>query len=240
MWDRRIAPHVWNQYHAQLDLYFGLLPRGRALRILDVGCAQATLALLLAERGHDVTAVDIRPQFLDYARTRYERGRIRFLARNAMELDGEERYDVVFANQIVEHVVRPVELLEPLVRLLVPGGRLVVSTPNGRYFRNDLPAFREIGDPREHLHREFSADGDGHFFAYEAEELHAVMREAGCTRVRVHFAETPWISGHVRVRHAHRFVPPVVLRTADRLTLAYRPLAERAAFQLVAVGRRDG
>ncbi len=236
IWRSDICPHIWNQYHNQLDVYTRLLPSGEALDVLDVGCAQATLALLLAERGHSVTAVDLRPSFLDYARTRHTHGRIRFLAANAMALSIQERFDVVFANQLVEHVVRPVPLLRRLRDLLRPGGRLIVSTPNGDYFRNPLPAFGDLGDPLRYEDRQFTADGDGHFFAYQPRELVRIMRAAGTTGVRLSFFESPWISGHVRLRHLHGLVPAKWLRAADRLTLAAPSFARRAAHQMVAVG----
>ena len=95
-------------------------------------CAEGTLALLLCERGHQVTAIDIRPDFLEYARSRYSHGDIRFVAANALEGDLPGPYGLIFANQIIEHLVYPSGLLERLHALPVPGGRLVKSTPNGR------------------------------------------------------------------------------------------------------------
>ena len=56
IWDRSIAPQIWNQYHNQLDLYRRISNGRGRLDILDVGCAQGTLALLLAEDGHNVCA----------------------------------------------------------------------------------------------------------------------------------------------------------------------------------------
>src|SRR3974377_2437936 len=88
IWDDSLNRHIWNQYHNQLRVYLGLagLPELTGeKKILDVGCAQGTLALLLAERGHDVTALDLRPSFLDYAQKRYTHGRIRFIAGNALD-----------------------------------------------------------------------------------------------------------------------------------------------------------
>src|SRR5215510_8796449 len=76
IWDRTICTNVWNQYHNQIEFYQRLVSRyyrGK-VRILDVGCAQATLAILLAEAGHSVCAVDLRPAFLEYARSRYTHG----------------------------------------------------------------------------------------------------------------------------------------------------------------------
>ena len=120
--------------------------------------------------------MDIRQQFLDYAASRHETGEIRFVCGNAMETDPGERFDLVFANQIIEHLVYPLKLVGRLASWLKPGGRLVVTTPNGEYFRNSLPHFSEIGDPAQYEAAQFSADADGHFFAYTAQELADVFR----------------------------------------------------------------
>ena len=142
MWDASINPHMWNQYHNQLDVYLGLAGctnSGNPRKILDVGCAQGTLALLLAERGHDVVALDLRPGFLDYAKSRYTHGQIRFVAANVLECELDERFDLVFANQIIEHLVYPEQLIRVLKGLLTSNGTLVVTTPNWHYLRNNSP-----------------------------------------------------------------------------------------------------
>lgn len=236
IWDRSIAPQMWNKYHSQLDIYFALCEGKGPLYILDVGCAQATLALRLAERGHRVVAMDIRQQFLDYAASRYESGDIRFVCANAMDADLPERFDLIFANQIVEHLVYPLTLVSRLAGMLKPGGRLVMTTPNGRYFKNPLPTFKEIGDPGQHEHLQFSADGDGHFFAYLDDELVEVLATAGLGNVQVSYSETPWISGHVKFRYLHPWTPTKVLRLLDNLTLRVPLLGRRFAHQLQVMG----
>jgi len=235
MWDRSIAPHVWNQYRDQLARYLAIA--GDApLKVLDVGCAQGTLALLLAERGHDVTALDLRAEFLEYAKSRHTHGNVRFIPMNALEEDLPTGFDLVFANQLIEHVVHPDRLVNRLKQALRPGGRLVVTTPNGSYVRNTLPSHRELGDPAKWEHLQFSADGDGHFFAYRAGELADVFRDCGLRQIRTQFFETPWISGHMRVRHLHGWVPSPVLRTLDRATLALPWVGPRLAHQLLMTG----
>jgi 2-polyprenyl-6-hydroxyphenyl methylase/3-demethylubiquinone-9 3-methyltransferase len=238
IWDRSIAPQIWNQYHNQLEIYCRLADLGRPLDILDVGCAQGTLALLLAERGHRVCAVDIRQQFLDYAASRYERGTIRFVCGNVMETMPEGPFDLIFANQIVEHLVYPVQLVARLAAALRPGGRLVVTTPNGDYVKCRLPSFAELGDPARHEHRQFTADGDGHFFAYRAAELVDIFATAGLPGARAEFFESPWISGHMKVRHLHRWLPGGALRSLDGLTLGLPLAGRRLAHQIMVMGRK--
>lgn len=236
MWDASIEPHSFHSYHNQLDVYRELAERYRAQTILDVGCAQGTLALLLAESGSSVVAIDIRPAFLDYARSRWERGTIEFLAANIFDAPDLGTFDLVFANQIIEHVVYPTELLRILSSYVRPGGILVVATPNHGYFKNALPSYRELGDPAQHEHRQFSASGGDHFFAYTEDELCDSIRDAGLTVEEIRYFETPAISGHFLFRYLHRFMPVGMLRAMDRAALAVAP--RRLAHQLCTVIRK--
>jgi 2-polyprenyl-3-methyl-5-hydroxy-6-metoxy-1,4-benzoquinol methylase len=236
MWDDSIERQTWNQYHNQLDLYFSLVEKYSAQRVLDVGCAQGTLALLLAEAGRSVTAVDIRSPFLDYAKTRYERGDIRFVAANVFDLSDLGTFDLVFANQIIEHLVYPADFLRKLSQFVRPGGILVASTPNHDYFRSSLPTYSELGDPAQHEQRQFSAGGGDHFFAYTEEELRSAAQQADLDVAEVIYFETPWISGHFMVRYLHRLVPLFLLRTLDRASLSLAP--RTLAHQICLVLRR--
>jgi len=236
IWDRDIERHSFHSYQNQLELYRRIVARYDARDVLDVGCAQGTLALLLAEDGVRVTAVDIRPAFLEYAKTRYEHGEIRFLAANIFERPDLGTFDLVFDNQIIEHLVHPAEFLTTLASYARAGGILVVSTPNHGYFRSKLPSFRELGDPKQHEHRQFSAGGGDHFFAYTEEELRTAAAEAGLEVLEMIYFETPAISGHVLVRFFHRIVPLALLRASDRVLLRLAP--HKLAHQLCMVLRR--
>ena len=237
MWDRSIAPHIWNQYHNQLDTYLKIAGTERK-EILDVGSAQGTLALLLAERGHHVTAVDLRPTFLDYARARHTHGEARFLAANVLEDDLPGNYDLIYANQIVEHLVYPEQLLARLLARLRPGGRLVMTTPNGDYVKNNLPSFRQLGDVRNWEHMQHTADGDGHFYAYLDSELVQLFEGVGFVEVQATFFESPMISGHMKIRHIHGFVPSAILRLLDKLIVHTPWFGRRLTHQLMVTGIR--
>src|SRR3989338_7188720 len=68
-----------NSIIALIDKHFS---RGKILTILDIGCAQGNLALILAEKGHKVVAVDIRNDFIEYSKFKYERGDIKWICSN--------------------------------------------------------------------------------------------------------------------------------------------------------------
>jgi SAM-dependent methyltransferase len=236
VWDPRIERHSFHSYQNQLALYFALADKYGAASVLDVGCAQGTLALLLAERGKQVTAVDIRQPFLDYARSRYERGNVRFLAANIFERPQLGAFDLVFGNQIIEHLVYPSDFLRILASYAKADGVVVVSTPNHDYFKSSLPSYKELGDPRRHEHRQYSAGGGDHFFAYSEEELRSAAEDASLEILELIYFETPWISGHFLFRFLHAFVPLPALRAADQLTL--NVAARTLAHQLCLVARR--
>lgn len=242
IWDRSIQPHIWVQYHNQLEMYQELVrarsPNG-PLKVLDVGCAQATLALLLSEAGHDVLAIDLRQQFLQYAASRYTHGAIRFVRANALEFETQERFDVIFANQIVEHLVYPLQLLSRLHDLLATNGMLVVTTPNWAYAVSRLPSFTELGEASQYDDRQFSADGDGHFFAYKRIELIKLFREAGLSCIRAQYFESPFVSGHMKVRYAHGLAPESTLKLLDRIVLSVPGLRRVVAHQLLVTGVKE-
>ncbi|HEY3131057.1 MAG TPA: class I SAM-dependent methyltransferase, partial [Acidobacteriota bacterium] len=206
--------------------------------ILDVGCAQGTLALLLAERGHRVWALDIRQDFLDYAVSRHERGEAHFVCGNVLEVELEDRFDLIFCNQTIEHLVHPEKLIRRLHQWLVQAGRLVVTTPNGLYLKNSLPSFSKLGDVSQYEDRQYFADGDGHFFAYHENELLEIFRNSGFRRVFVKYFETPWISGHMKIRYLHSILPATMLQMMDGMTLNLPGLSKRLTHQLLVVGHR--
>ncbi len=237
VWDPSLEPQMYALYQNQLRLYKDLADRLRAATVLDVGCAQGTLGLLMAESGRSVTAVDIRPSFLSYARARHERGAIRFVEANVMDGPPLGEFDLVFANQIIEHLVHPVEFLSSLKRYVKTAGSLVVTTPNQQYIRSNLPRYADLGDPAQHEHRQFSAGGGDHFFAYTAGELRQFVESAGLQVADSFFFESPWISGHMKVRYLHAFLPQAALELADKLTL--RLVGRALGHQLAVVARRQ-
>ncbi|AZQ37263.1 class I SAM-dependent methyltransferase [Streptomyces cyaneochromogenes] len=93
---------------------------------LDVGCGDGLLARKLATKAASVTGVDRSPEMIRQARAQ-TRGNITFL--EADYLDGatlpEGKYDFISAVAVVHHA-RFEDAVGALVRLLAPGGRLVI------------------------------------------------------------------------------------------------------------------
>jgi 2-polyprenyl-3-methyl-5-hydroxy-6-metoxy-1,4-benzoquinol methylase len=100
---------------------------------------------------------------------------------------------------VIEHVAHPVDLLRQLKRFLEPGGRILLTTPNGAYFRNRLPSYGEIEDTSALESRQFKPDADGHLFLLTPVELNQLAAQAGLRVEETDLSATPLITGHLKL-----------------------------------------
>ena len=101
---------------------------------LDVGCGPGTFIGTLKNKCFS-TGVDILPEFLNIAKARYKTERNNFLqiSKKAPKLNFEDNtFDVITCIEVIEHIEKNEgeELLQEMWRVLRPGGRLLLSTPN--------------------------------------------------------------------------------------------------------------
>ena len=110
------------------------VPTG-AKRILDVGCGAAGFSgSLRNDLGVEAWGVELNESAADLARPRLDKV---IHGRFERELNlPENHFDVVFFNDVLEHVPDPGMMLVYAKTLLVPDGRIVASLPNFRYFPN--------------------------------------------------------------------------------------------------------
>jgi ubiquinone/menaquinone biosynthesis C-methylase UbiE len=110
------------------SLLLPLMPDPPA-RILDLGCGTGSLAVLLAEAGHEVSGLDLSDRMIDVARTKS--------AAAGVDVDlcqgdaADPPYppasaDVVLSRHVLWALPDRDDVLARWVRLLGPGGRLVL------------------------------------------------------------------------------------------------------------------
>ena len=113
-----------NSSHA---IVLELVPVGRRLRILDVGCGPGWVAAELRRRGHHVTGVDVVADEAIAQRT--DRFFVADVEGGLPEEVGDG-FDVVIAADVIEHVRNPDELLADLAGRMDPAGTIIASVPN--------------------------------------------------------------------------------------------------------------
>jgi 2-polyprenyl-6-hydroxyphenyl methylase/3-demethylubiquinone-9 3-methyltransferase len=101
------------------------------LRILDVGCGGGLLAEPLARRGAHVVGVDASPGNIAAARLHAQNESVDIdyrLGELSQVLSADERFDVVLALEVVEHVSDVPSFVDQAARRVSPGGLLFMST----------------------------------------------------------------------------------------------------------------
>jgi 2-polyprenyl-3-methyl-5-hydroxy-6-metoxy-1,4-benzoquinol methylase len=98
-------------------------------RVLDVGCAEGAFAAELAGAGAQVLGVDIAEEPLRRARDRHPGLELALLPAEGDWGLADASFDVVWAGEVIEHVLDTAAWLSELRRVLRSGGRLLMSTP---------------------------------------------------------------------------------------------------------------
>ncbi len=199
-----------------LRLLTEVLPPGA--RVLDVAAAQGNFSLLLAEMGYDVTWNDRRAELADYVQLKYERGAIQYAPGDAFEIDLPQLFDAALIAEIIEHTAHPDQFLARIAALVRPGGYIIMTTPNGAYFRNHLPKFSECSDPTVYEEHQFKPDSDGHIFLLHPEEIEPLAASAGLVLEKFALMTNPFTSGHMKTRVLLRATPQTMVKQIENLT----------------------
>jgi SAM-dependent methyltransferase len=119
----------------------GAEPRGEALadrlprsgRVLEVGCGSGGLLVAAAKVGIAIEGVDLASRWLVVARRRLaDRGlNVPIVAGEAERLPyADQSFDTIVADSVLEHLDDPARALGEWARVLKPGGRIILWSPN--------------------------------------------------------------------------------------------------------------
>lgn len=182
-------------------------------RALDVAAGGCGLSASLTTAGSNVVVNDLRTEVLEsIALYDVDERRVTTVGGNVFDLEPAILgvFDLIVATEVIEHVAHPDRLLAHLSRFLAPGGRIVVTTPNGLFFRNELPTLQQIEDPDALESKQFQPDADGHLFLLTPGELHSLVNEAGLAVESMFVWGTPLLTGHAGLhRFAGRWMTPI-------------------------------
>ncbi len=98
-------------------------------RVFELDCGPGVLAAKMRDKGAQVTATDLSPVAV-------ERARNKGIPCTALDIDSQAvpfadgEFDVVISNSAIEHRFFHEKALDECVRVLKPGGRLILCLPN--------------------------------------------------------------------------------------------------------------
>jgi len=186
-------------------------------RILDVAAAQGNFTLRMAEGGYRVTWNDLRSELQPYVRSKHERGDVEYRPGNILELRFDTQFDTILVAEVIEHVAHPDQFLAAIVDLVKPGGHIVLTTPNGAYFRNRSPRFSETRDPAIFESMQFQPDADGHIFLLHDDEIAALAAFVGLEVCSIQFLVSPILKGALGLAAVTRYLPRWFIKALDSL-----------------------
>jgi len=102
-------------------------------KILDIGAGRGHMAQRIGNRlkneglklEETLTACDLFPEYFEYEGIKCEK--LNFMSKLPYE---DSSFDIVYSIEVIEHLTNPVDFMKEIFRILKPGGRLILSTPN--------------------------------------------------------------------------------------------------------------
>ena len=177
---------------AELASKAGAIDNGRPRTVLEVGCASGYIACLFNELGFRASAIDSnddpkRDEMFARRGIAYTKGNLNDTVPIANFPDGS--MDVVVLGEVFEHILNhPAGLLQSVLRILRPGGTVILTTPNPSTLVNSI---RLLGDGyvlwgTESFLRDVKLQGDTvidrgdiHYREYPAWIVMELMKELG-------------------------------------------------------------
>ncbi len=166
-----------------LTVDFRQLPLQAGMRVLDAGCGSGRhLCESFRTPGVEVAGVDLNRADLGKARgflslmAREQKGRWLVAQADVTKLPfADGSFDVVICSEVLEHIVDNRTAVAELVRVLKPGGDLVVTVPR---FLPERICWA--------ISRAYHHEPGGHIRIYQKRELMDLLEAAGvrCRRIR--------------------------------------------------------
>lgn len=152
-------------------------------RVLDVGCGTGQLSAWVAARvapgGGEVVGIDPLPLRVELASRKHLRLRTRVGRAEDLSAFADASFDVVFLNSVFQWIGDPQRALSEALRVLRPGGRLGLNSPDARRVHQSQSLMREAIEDEDLTERAAGSEPP----ARPQGPLDALLHDAGFTLV---------------------------------------------------------
>jgi ubiquinone/menaquinone biosynthesis C-methylase UbiE len=126
---------------------------GKGAKVLEIGCGLGTMAMLWAQAGADVTAVDLNKTSIEQTQKRFDlkclKGDIRQADARTLDFD-TGRFDYAYSWGVLHHSSNLRQSLDEMMRVIKPGGEFGIML----YNRHSLLQWFDIDYKEGFLHFE--------------------------------------------------------------------------------------
>jgi SAM-dependent methyltransferase len=122
---KEINPITMPGVHRSFMKYFKKCAFDNNLKVLDLGAGHGALTKKLYEMGYEISACDLFPEFFEFSEIKCVKVDV---TREFPFPDNS--FDLVIAVEVSEHILDHEMFFSELSRILKPGGRFLLSTPN--------------------------------------------------------------------------------------------------------------
>lgn len=141
------CPHYYTDQKWEFDYVKKILKHDH--KVLDVACGQGAFLRSIVDSVDLAIGIDTNPDAV--SRGNEAKLRINNLSVEEFSVDHGEKFDLVSAFQVIEHLGSVMPFVRAAYRCVKPGGILVLSVPN-RARRSDL-SFGSLDYPPHHISR---------------------------------------------------------------------------------------
>ncbi|MCW8091225.1 class I SAM-dependent methyltransferase [Alteromonas sp. ASW11-130] len=173
-----VAKYEESSYEiGRVELLKDLIPSGLGKSAIDIGCGPGFFSSVLSNKGWETTAIDTDFVNIESAKNHAYETHLGDALSLLPDLP-ESQYDLVLCLELIEHMPKPLgqNLLKEIIKVLKPGGGLIISTPN-KFSPEGLGGY--YWGEKIRGHGKWTAWDSTHIHIYSSSEIIQLLKTSG-------------------------------------------------------------